>query len=837
MNNTEHRNPKHILHTGIEQMRGSSASEVQVSGSAERVLEHLRKEHAKVVPYSALERDGNHRITSCEDFQSLIPAFLTSSLTPSRKLLLEDHTHECVACRKALEAARSASSGDKNRTVAAPARSRRPAIFRWSAVAVAAATVALAFQTTFVRDLVWPIEVHAMVQTIDGGLYRASGQLVQPVAAGQKIERSEVVRTGSGSRAILELPDGSRVEMNARSEIWLDRARDGVRINLNRGNVIVTAAKQHGGHLYVATREVGVSVVGTVFEVNAGIRGSRVTVLEGEVRVQQGTAAKSLYRGQQFSTDPAMAEVPVQTEIGWSRELPKYLALLDAAQTVAQGAAALPTRNTSDLVPLVPADTVVFASLPNISQPLADSYALFKQRVAENPTLADWWQQRGSLNGLGSILDQVMARVTQVGSYLGAEVVFAFPLKTNSGTPVLMADTSTPDQLAAALADAHARVARSINDVRALSGGSGIIFFVGDGLMIASDANQILRSLQYRDQPETNAFRSTPLYNRLAEEYGQGIGWLVAADLERLINNASGGRLVQQTSAGTMRQLIVEQKTGAGGVAYRAALGFNQQRTGIAAWLAEPAPMGALEFISPGAYGVAGVITKDPSLMFDDLLSMIQGNSEANQSFLNYQNEKRVDIRRDIAAPLGNEFLIAIDGPVLPTPGWRAVIEVNDAARLQNTIEWAVAQANQEAVATQKPGMMLTSETSAGHTFYTLSGTNFPMQIHYTYWAGYMIVAPNQNMLLDAIQSHDTGNSLMRSAAFRSQLPADGNDYASGFIYQNLGRLTQSSNNLPSLVALYGEQDQIVMTSKEVLGMNVGSVAGLTGMLKIAGLH
>ena len=117
----------------------------------------------------------------------------------------------------------------------------------------------------------------------------------------------------------------------------------------------------------------------------------------------------------------------------------------------------------------------------------------------------------------------------------------------------------------------------------------------------------------------------------------------------------------------------------------------------MAAWLAPPSPMGALEFISPNAYGVAAVVTKDPSLMLDDVFALIQGDPQALKNFENYQTDHRVDIRRDLVAPLGNELLVAVDGPVLPTPSWRIVIEVNDAARLQSTIEWSIADMNREA--------------------------------------------------------------------------------------------------------------------------------------------
>jgi FecR protein/Putative zinc-finger len=797
--NDDRKDANKILEAGLSEMRSRRTTESQVSDSAGRVHDCLQAGYAKVVPHPASDISGMHRIKDCEDYQALIPAYRSSSLTPARQLLIEDHLHECVSCRRAFEETRREPRGQTPR----PRQGKRGLTpwFRWAAVGVAAALILLAFQMAAIRDFFRPIDVHAMVQTVDGGLYTASGQTVKPIAAGERIERTQVVRTGSESRAVLLLADGSRIEMSPRSQVWFDHARDGVRINVDRGDIVVTAAKQHGGHLYVDTRDLGVAVVGTAFEVSTGIRGSRVKVIEGEVRVQQGSSVQSLRPGQQFSSD-----------------------------TGGQDATVLQPRNTSDLVPLVPQDTVVFASLPNISQPLAESYQIFKQQLAGNPALAQWWQQRGNLSGLGPTLDQIIDRLTRAGSDLGSEVVFAFPAKGKSEEPVLLADTAMPDQLAAVLSETQAHVARTPGELQALAGSKGPVFYVADGLLIASsDTNQILRCLQFRSQPALNTFSSTPLYARLVQAYTEGVVWIVAADLERLSGN---------DSQGSLRQLVVEQNRGATGVSgYRAILAFNQRRTGIATWLAEPSPMGALEFISPAAYGVAGAVTRDPLSVFDEIASNMQGNAAFWQDFENYQREHRVDIRQDLVATLGNEFLVAVDGPILPTPGWRIVVEVNDAARLQNTIQWAITEMNQEAAVHQRQGLTLSSETAGGRTFYSVAGPDFPVEIHYTYWSGYMIIAPTESMLVDAIQNHDTGNSITRSAAFRSELPSDGHDYASAFIYQNVSSLMNSSNTLPTLVALYGEPDRIVLSSKGVLGTNVGNFTGIAGMLNFAGLN
>ena len=129
------------------------------------------------------------------------------------------------------------------------------------------------------------------LEVVNGTVQRSMAQ--DPVAVGARVDRGEVVSSQDGS--VVALADGSRLEMRPRTEVRMEAADDGTRIRLNRGSVIVTAAKRRTGHLYVQTRDVTVSVVGTVFLVNAEEAGSRVAVIQGEVRVveQRGSVQKS----------------------------------------------------------------------------------------------------------------------------------------------------------------------------------------------------------------------------------------------------------------------------------------------------------------------------------------------------------------------------------------------------------------------------------------------------------------------------------------------------------------------------------------------------------------
>jgi len=156
----------------------------------------------------------------------------------------------------------------------------------------------------------------------------ASPAVLESANGKRNIEFGESVRSNNAAGLVVRLADGSRVEMRAESELSLERASDGVRIRLQQGGVIVNAAKQRHGHLYVQTKDVTVSVVGTVFLVNADEQGSRVAVIEGEVHVQQGTTLKKLLPGDQVSTNPLMVPMPLAAEIAWSRNAAAHMALL-----------------------------------------------------------------------------------------------------------------------------------------------------------------------------------------------------------------------------------------------------------------------------------------------------------------------------------------------------------------------------------------------------------------------------------------------------------------------------------------------------------------------------
>ena len=210
----------------------------------------------------------------CEEFRHDFPAYLVKVLIPSRGVLLEDHLSRCPSCRK-----RMAEMRGKRTVTDMRVRSSS----RWVRLGTLAAAASLLIAIVYVgRDtidvMMAPGGPRATVVSTEGGLFRVAAGSVQASAA---IGERDSVRTGPGARAVLQLADGSRVDVNERTELFLTAAWSGQTIHLQRGDIIVNAATQRRGSLRVLTRDSIASVKGTIFAVSAGVGGSVVSVVEG----------------------------------------------------------------------------------------------------------------------------------------------------------------------------------------------------------------------------------------------------------------------------------------------------------------------------------------------------------------------------------------------------------------------------------------------------------------------------------------------------------------------------------------------------------------------------
>ena len=221
---------------------------------------------------------------------------------------------------------------------------------------------------------------------------------------------------------------------------------------------------------------------------------------------------------------------------------------------------------------------------------------------------------------------------------------------------------------------------------------------------------------------------------------------------------------------------------------HRARLSFRGPRHGLVSWLAEPAASGAAEFVSgSAALAVAGVV-KSPVEMFDDLAGLARGGHDADASCLTDAEAKLgVSLRDDLAASLGGDFALAIDGPWLPRPSWKVVIEVLDPERLEAALGRLVEAADREAEERGRPRLVWSQEDAGGRRWRRLARADGTVLFEATVADGYLLAGPSRASLVETLARRAAGDTLVASAAFRERLPRDAEPSFSGFAWQNLG--------------------------------------------------
>jgi hypothetical protein len=396
----------------------------------------------------------------------------------------------------------------------------------------------------------------------------------------------------------------------------------------------------------------------------------------------------------------------------------------------------------------------------------------------------------------------------------------------------------------AALPGEHVRIVDDPSAAAPAASGVVTVLIAGD-LFVASPNPDLLRAVA-TTSADANAFRSTPFYTRLADEYREGVGLLVAADLHRIFADATAKADAKRDAAlsrlgvADMQYFIVKQRLD-GSANPRAVLTFDGERRGIASWLAAPGPVGALQYISRDANVVAAFVVDQPSALVDDLLGFVgTADPQTLECLHKFEAENGVSLRDDVAASLGGEFAFAVDGPVLPSPSWKVVLEVNDPARLQAALEHTVDAVNRELAAAGKPGLTLSAETVDGRAYYTLRSAASPVELNYTFADGYLIAAPSRTLVDRAIRYRESGYTILGAPRFVAALPEDGQANFSAFVYHDLAPLLSqmpgtnaaAANALPTLAYAYARDDRIEFGTSgdgSAFGLSPATLLGLPG--------
>ncbi|MBA3440835.1 MAG: FecR domain-containing protein [Pyrinomonadaceae bacterium] len=890
-----------VLDRITAEIRNETLDAATVETAAERVWQRVSNGVSTEQVTQSAEAAPAYRINGCHDFQTLIPAYLRRELSEARALLLEDHTRECIPCRRALKETRSANNQatkavQPNRHIQRTSVAVSPAM-RWAIAAALVIGIGLLASPLMQRLFYSGGAGNILVETANGSVYRVSDTESHRVSPGEDVGRGERIRTAKESGAIVKLADSSLIEMRERSEFSVTESSRGTTINLERGQIIVQAAKQRSRHLYVATNDSLVSVTGTIFSVNSGTKGSRVSVVEGEVHVDHNGKNRVLHPGDQVATHASLEPVAVKDEVAWSRNAERYSELLAEVQTLRrelnEKVSRPELRYTTRLLDMVPEGTVLYAALPNLSQSLSESYRMMQERIRQNPTLREWWEQE---NGRSSSerqlkMNQLVERIREWGEHLGSEIIISAGIDGRDGPQnlLMLTELKNPEGFRAflekqietlAAETKNQAVVRIIADPLTATPQSEpaaqaeLLVWMHDDLLAAAPKLASLQQLAAAlKAPATNRFPDASFYKHIAELYREGAGLIVAADLQKIVAHSmrerddpsadarhkSVGEASRQLGLLNLQHFIVEMKETNGKTNNRAVLTFDEPHRGVASWLAAPGPMGALEFISPDANMVTAFVVREPSALVNDLLGALETIDPDLARYLKeFEAEHGVSVRQDFAQQLGGEFAFAVDGPLLPTPSWKMIFEVYDPIHLQRTFEQMVKELNQWAAKEGKAGFEWELGEVSGRTFYTLRSVDLNLAVHYTYTNGYLVITPSRALADRAIRYRESDYTLLRSPRFTASLPEDGNANFSALLYHNLATVLEPlarrlpdkakmpeggpqtlrslATGMPALAYAYAQDDRIIFATGgegDAFGLTPANLLGLPGSFGI----
>jgi ferric-dicitrate binding protein FerR (iron transport regulator) len=777
----------------------------------ERALQEMKQEDVDAGTLEAArarvwENVSNAGGATCAEFRQDFRAYLGRELGGSRSLLVEDHLSRCPACR-----ARIAEMKGERTVIAMPQRSSSRWVQRGALAAAAALVLAVLYLGRGAIDaMMAPGGPRATVASANGGLYRLSTLSAEARSAkpegslevGAAIGDRESIRTGPGAHAVLRLADGSMVDVNERTELFVTAAWSGQAIHLQRGDIIVKAAKQRRGRLRVLTRDSIASVKGTVFAVSAGMGGSVVSVVEGSVGVNQPGREVILNPGEQAASIPALAS-SVAAAVSWSPEAESYMELLRSFAKIERELANFPAelRTNSALLSYLPAGAVVYGTVPNPGLTIDRALVLAEEQSAQNATFGAWWNSEA-----GRQLRQLAGRVQSVSPLLGDEIVFSVSIPSGSQPlPMVMARVQPGKRV---------ELTNEMNALFAEAGESSAPFSVSDDLMVVSDSpSHLAWALAHLGQGAGSAFAAA-----LGERYRRGVGWLIGIDAPPFVTAAAGDDAPPIELAGMigMKYVFLEQRAPAGAEENEVTFAFQGARTGMGSWLADAGSGGAAEYLPVDALLAGYASTREPLQLFEEFTAQLTRTEPDFEEGLSTLDAKLgAGFIQNLTAALGTEAAFAVTGLSASGPTWVMASVVNNPAVIDSSLQKLVDTFNAElGPDEQAKRIVFEQESAGGRTWGTMRPGGLPLAITWTYDGGYLVAGSDRGVAERAIATRNGGSPLVWSPAFLGQLPSSAGLHPSAFVWVNakgaLGILSALSPS-PALRELAEGRDPILV--------------------------
>jgi hypothetical protein len=536
--------------------------------------------------------------------------------------------------------------------------------------------------------------------------------------------------------------------------------------------------------------------------------------------------------------------VKPQPENPFADDLKKYPGLLTElahlVEALKNNVQLPPVRTESSLLPRLPMATSYYVAFPNYGETAHQTLETLRQELQASSVLRDWWQH-GELNSVGPKLQDFLEQFHAVSQYLGDEVVVSgetggiYEKGAASRELLIVAEVRKPglknvlEQIlkeGAGKSQSPVRILdlQELAQAKSSSGALQLVVLVRPDFVIAAQNLEAVRGFNAFLDAKTTDFASTPFGRRLTQAYQGGTSTLMAADLHSILNRIPPGteqnqKIFDRTGFKDAKYLVWDYRHQAQGSGSQMEISFMGPRHGIASWLAAPAPLGSLDFVSPQAAVVISVHLKNLGEIFDEIQDISSSsNPNALASATQMERAMHINLRDDLLSLLPGEITVEAEGLAEPKPDWKIILRTSDADRLQQTLTKMLATTPFRALEFEEDGV----------TYHSLSipSTPKPTQIVYTFAEGYLIVASSHETVAGAIRLHKSGESFAKSAKFLASLPAGYPADVSALLYEdptavtalNLRRLSPemaeafaqlSPSTAPILFRAYGDESAI----------------------------
>lgn len=491
-------------------------------------------------------------------------------------------------------------------------------------------------------------------------------------------------------------------------------------------------------------------------------------------------------------------------------------------------------RAESRLLPLLPESTIFFAAFPNYGDAAHQALQIFRQELQESSVLRDWWSH-GDMATAGPKIEDSLEKLHQLHQYLGEEIVVSGSISMEGKEPdfLAFAEIRKPglkkylEQMVEQFGGESTAGVRVLDPqglavAKEKSPKQQLLVLARPDFVVATENLALLRSFSARLDQGRREFVSAPFGQRVTQEYQDGLTILAAADLQRILAQSSPSTgqdaAFQRSGFADMKYLIWDHKREGAQAVSQAELSFSGPRHGSAAWLGKSRPLTSLDFVSPKALAAVTLVLANPAQMFDDIKQLAGPSSDQFAAIAGGEKALNLSLKDDLLGYLGGEFTAELDNINPPRPTWRAIFQVKDANRLQQTL-------NTLLTAMQVRPEQVENE---GITYRTVQiPTSQPaMEIGYAFADGYLIIGSSREAVAESVRLHSSGGSLAKSSAFQASRPPGHSMDASALFYEDpvaiaalqfrrfapqmAETLAQSSASAaPFVICLYGDETAI----------------------------